>query len=185
MKIIFCGTFMCINILSAYAENMEHENETNELKYIWSLDTGFTLTALKNLGLGIGVNYEHKLTDFLSVKAGLGHMSFFSNMMTVTVDVQLFFYYYPLSNGLDKLYVGLGSGCDFIMYPSEDDIPDDTVISIIPLLGWKWKASKYLMIEPFIGWKFYVMETSNYENVNKYLNNGFQWGISFKIFFTK
>jgi hypothetical protein len=108
-------------------------------------------------------------------------MACFSDVTAVTVDVQLFFNYYPLSNGLDKLYMGLGSGCDFIMYPKEDDIPDDTVISIIPILGWKWKAIKYLMVEPFVGWKFYVNGTNNYKNVNNYLNNGFQWGINLKI----
>jgi hypothetical protein len=60
-KLFFCLLFF-INIFLAYAENIK----TNELKYIFSLDTSFTTTALKNLGYGIGVNYEHKLTDFLS-----------------------------------------------------------------------------------------------------------------------
>jgi len=40
----------------------------------------------------------------------------------------------------------------------------------------------YLMIEPFIGWKFFVLKTENYENIDRYLNGGFQWGLGFKLF---
>jgi hypothetical protein len=182
IKIIFCGILFFINISLSFAENIEAENETNELKYILSLDTGLTMIALKNLGIGIGVNYEHKLTDFLSIKPGFGHMACFLDTIVLTVDIQLFLYYYPLSNGLDKLYVGLGNACDFVMYPEKDNVQDDVVISIIPTLGWKWKMTNYLMIDPFIGWRFYVMETDNYDNKKEYLKNGFQWGINLKIF---
>lgn len=179
-KKILCGTFFSINIFFAYAEDIDSKIETDELKYIFSLDTNFTMTALKNYGFGIGINYEHKLTNFLSIKPGIGHMVCFSDITTVTVGLQLFLNYYPLSDGLDKLYIGLGNGCDFIMYIN--DVPQDTVISLTPLLGWKWKVLPFLMIEPFTGWKFFVLKTNNYENIDRYLNEGFQWGLSFKIF---
>jgi hypothetical protein len=176
-KLLYC-IILSINLLSAYAEE-------NELKYILSLDTGFTMTALRNCGLGLGMNYEHKLTDFLSIKPGIGSMicfsdMTFSNMTVITVGITLFMYYYPLSDGLDKLYVGIGNSTDFLMY--QNDIPQDTVISIIPVLGWKWKALPYLMVEPFIGWKFYINKTDNYKNFDKYANGGFQWGLSLKLF---
>jgi hypothetical protein len=179
-KKLFCGFLFFVNVFFVYAENTA--TETNELKYLFSLDTGLTVTALRNLGFGAGVNYEHKLTDFLSIKPGLGHMVCFADLTVVTVDIQLFINYYPLSGGLDKLYIGLGSGCDFIMYPGSDNISNDTAISIVPILGWKWKAFKHLMIEPFVGWKSYLMLTNNYENNRNYLNEGFQWGINFKVF---
>jgi hypothetical protein len=182
MKILFCDILVFVNILFVFAGDIEPKEETTELNYLLSLDTGFTMIALKNLGFGIGVNYEHKLTNFLSIKPGLGHMVCFLDTTVVTVDIQLFLNYYPLSNGLDKLYIGLGNGCDFIMYQNENNIPQDTAISITPILGWKWRALKYLMVEPFIGWKFYIMETNNYENIKKYLNGGLQWGINLKIF---
>jgi hypothetical protein len=179
---------LSINILSVYAEDNEPENDvndTNELKYILAFDTGFTITALRNYGFGLGINYEHKLTDFLSVKPGMGAMicfsdMTFSNMAVITVGVTLFLNYYPLSDGLDKLYVGLGIGTDFLMY--QNDIPQDTVISTVPILGWKWKVLPYLMIEPFVGWKFYIDKTENYEDFDKYANGGFQWGLSLKLF---
>ena len=63
VKKLFFSLLFFINVFFAYAGNIETENETNELKYIFSLDTGFTITALKNLGYGIGVNYEHKLAN--------------------------------------------------------------------------------------------------------------------------
>ena len=196
-KIILCCVFLFVNIPLTYADDAEIETPPDdteikietpekaapELKQIFSLDTNITMTALRNYGFGIGVNYERKLTNFLSIKPGFGHMVSFSDLVVVTVDLQLFLFYYPLSNGLDKLYVGLGNGCDFIMYTN--DIPQDIVISLTPLLGWKWKAFKFLMIEPFLGWKFFLVKTKNYEKVDRYLNEGFQWGLNFKLMLQK
>jgi hypothetical protein len=60
LRIICLSIFFCINIAFIFSEDIKLENEIDELKYLLSLDTGFTLTALKNLGFGIGINYEHK-----------------------------------------------------------------------------------------------------------------------------
>ena len=139
------------------------------------------MTALKNYGWGIGVNYEHKLTEFLSIKPGLGHMTCLSDIIVTTVNLKFLSHYYPLSNGLDKLYVGVGAGCDFIMYNTA--ISQDDNISLIATIGWKWKVLPYLMIDPSIGWKYSVRQTDNHKDAGKYLNNGFQWGIGFKFFF--
>jgi hypothetical protein len=110
-------------------------------------------------------------------------MACFSDPMVLSVNLRLFSYYYPLSDGLDKLYVGVGSGADFIMYPENDDMESDTTVSITPVLGWKWRALKWLMFDASIGWKFYLVETNNYENIRNYFDDGFQWGLGFKIFF--
>jgi len=198
-KIILCGIFFLMIIFSVYAEDTDAEieeaetPETNtesvaktgisELENIISLDANFTMAALRNNGFGVGVNYERKLTDFLSIRPGIGSMVFFSEVTIVTVNLQLFFYYYPLSNGLDKLYVGLGNGFDFIIYTN--DIPNDKIYSLTPVLGWKWRALRFLIIEPFVGWKFYLVKTKNYDEVDKYLNEGFQWGLNFKLLFQK
>lgn len=184
IKYFILPVLFFINILFLFAENTEQQDETNELKHIWSLDAGLAMTAIKNLGYGIGINYERKLTDFLSIKPGFGHMVCFSEMLVTTVNIQLFFNYYPLSNGMDKLYIGFGNGCDFMMYPGKSDMENDVAVFITPLLGWKWKALNFLMVEPYIGWKFYVSASNNNENIDNYLSKGFQWGISFKIFFT-
>jgi hypothetical protein len=182
MKRIFYCILFFGNILFIFSEDIEQKNDTNELKYIFSLDSDYTMTALKNYGFGIGINYEHKLTDFLSIKPGFGLMVCFSDITVKIFDLQLFINYYPFSDGLDKVYIGLGSRCDFFIYSKKYDIPKDAAISIIPILGWKWKVFKYLMIDPFIGWKFYITKTNNYEKINTNLDGGFQWGINFKIF---
>lgn len=184
MKKLLCYILFLINIVFVDAENMESTNKTNELKYLFSLDTSYTKIALRYSGLGIGVNYEHKLTNFLSIKLGFGQMFCFSEITILTIDQQLFLYYYPLGNGLDKLYIGLGHGGNLFLYPNDtnkDDASVDAAVSITPILGWKWKILNYFMLDPFIGWSFNIPLTNNYENFDSYLNNGFQWGIKFKI----
>ena len=104
MKRILCSILFFLNTFFAFTENMELENRTNELKYILSLDTRYTITALKNSGFGIGVSHEHKLTNFLSMKYIFGQMVCFLDTTVLTIDQQLFLYYYPLGNGFDKLY---------------------------------------------------------------------------------
>jgi hypothetical protein len=182
LKKLFFFLLFSIIIPAIYAENAESKNGIPELKHILSLDTGFTMAALQNYGFGIGVNYEQKLTNFLSIKPGLGHMVCFSDITAITVDLKLFANYYPLSNGLDKLYIGFGCITDFIMYSTDKNIPQDIAISVVPLAGWKWRVTSFLMIDPFIGGKFFVMKTDNYKNVDNYLNGGLQWGIIFLLF---
>lgn len=182
LKKLLCAILFSLIISAVFAEEEASINKPSELTRILSLDANFTITALKNLGVGFGVNYEQKLTDFLSIKPGLGHMACFSDITAITVDIKLFTNYYPLSGGLNKLYIGIGSICDFIMYRTDKNIPQDVAISIITVLGWKWRITSFLMIDPFIGWKFFVMKTDNYLNVDNYLNGGFQWGINVLFF---
>lgn len=184
MKNLLFTLCFFVSTAAIFAENSktENEDETAELKSIVSFDPFFTIAALRHTGMGISINYERKLTGFLSIKPGLGYMACFSDPLVMTVNLRLFFYYYPLSNGLDKLYVGLGSGTDFMMYPGEDDMQNDMIISITPVLGWKWRALKWLILDALIGWKFYALETNNYEDISSYFHDGFQWGLGFKIF---
>jgi hypothetical protein len=112
----------------------------------------------------------------------------FLDTIVLTIDQQLFLYYYPFGNGLYKLYIGLGHGGNLFMYPNypnDGDVSNDAALSITPILGWKWRISKYFMIEPLIGWNFNILITNNYEYFNKYLDNGFQFGINLKILFSK
>jgi hypothetical protein len=185
MKNLFFSILFCVNILFSFAENVELENKINELKYIFSLDTSYTMIALQHSGFGLGINYEHKLTNFLSIKIGFGQIVCFSDVIIVTIDQQLFLNYYPLNNGLDQLYIGLGHGGNLFMYPNypnKGDVSEDAAISITLIIGWRWKILKYLMLDPFIGWNFNILLTNNYENFNSYLNNDFQLGMKLKIF---
>ena len=182
MKKVLLGIVLLVNTVFTFAENNSSE-KTDEIKHLFSFDTSFTMTALKNNGLGFGLNYERKLTDFLSIKPGFGQMTYFENFTTltaITIDLQLSLYYYPLSNGLDKLYIGLGSGYGFVTYDNKR--PADFYASVNPVLGWKWKIAPFLMVEPFIGWKFLMYGQNSYADIEKYLNGGLQWGIGIKLF---
>jgi hypothetical protein len=155
------------------------------------LDFSYTQTGFMNQGWGIGLNYEKKLVDFLSVKGNLGHMTFLTGIEEVystSVDLSLYFNYYPLSNGLDKLYLGIGGGCDFMNYFGKGELPPtkkDTLIHVTPLLGWKFNIFSFLLVDLFVGYKFLVVDAQNYREIKNYLNPGFRYGIDFLIFLNK
>jgi hypothetical protein len=152
-----------------------------------SLDLGYSLTGFTNSGWGIGANYERALLRFLSVKGGIGHMTFQTDIDDVyctSVTVSLFAHYYPLAGGLDKSYIGLGCSADFMHYFGDGALPDnpaDTLISIIPVTGWKWYVLRPLMIDIHAGYKFVIPGAENYAKIKEYVNAGVQFGIGFKI----
>jgi len=158
---------------------------------LFSLDLSYSLTSLLNHGWGIGLNYEKKLFDFLSVKGNVGHMTFLTGIEDVystSVSMSVFFNYYPLSNGLDELYIGAGNGCDFMNYFGKGDLPPttkDTLIHITPQLGWKFNVLPFLMIDVSTGYKFIILNSQNYNEINNYVNPGFRFGLNFLIFFNK
>jgi hypothetical protein len=104
-----------------------------------------------------------------------------------SVNISLFVNYYPFGNGLDKLYIGLGNGCDFMHYFGGGEVPsnaEDVLIFITPRLGWKFTL-KYFMLDIFYGYKFVVADAYNYREIKRYTNAGHQFGIGFKVFFKK
>jgi len=161
---------------------MEHDN-------LFSLDISYALTGLLNQGWGLGFSYEKKALDWLSFTGGFGHMTFLTGIKDIyctSVNLSLFINYYPLSNGLDKLYVSIGNGCDFMFYFGDAVKPEtskDTLVHITPLLGWKFNVLKYLMIDVSTGYKFIIIRSQNYNEIEDYINSGFRFSLGFKIFF--
>ena len=157
---------------------------------LFSLDLSYSLSSFLNQGWGLGLNYEKKLFDFLSVKGNVGHMTFLTGIEDVystSVSMSVFFNYYPLSNGIDKLYIGVGNGCDFMNYFGKGYLPPDgdTLIHITPQLGWKFNLLPFLMIDVSIGYKFIIASTQNYNEIKNYVNPGFRFGQNFSIFLNK
>jgi hypothetical protein len=158
---------------------------------LFSLDLSYALTGLLNQGGGIGLNFEKKLFDYLSVKGNFGHMTFLTsikNVYNTSVSISLSANYYPLSNGLDKLYIGAGAGCDFMNYFGSGKLPDtnkDTLIHITPQLGWKFNVLRFLMIDVSTGYKFIIVNSGNYQDIKDYVNPGFRFGLNFLIFLNK
>jgi hypothetical protein len=156
---------------------------------LFSLDISYSLTSLFNHGWGIGLNYERKLFDYLSLKGNFGHMTFLTGIKDVyctSVHLSLFANYYPLSNGLDKLYIGVGNGCDFMNYFGRGEVPpatEDTLVHITPQIGWKINILKFLMVDVSTGYKFIIINAQNYEDIKNYVNDGFRFGINVLILF--
>jgi len=154
-----------------------------------SLDLSYALTGLLHQGGGIGLNYEKKIIDWLSVKGNVGHMTFLTgidDVYSTSVNLSLFLFYYPFSNGLDKFYAGMGNGCDFMNYFGSGKLPPttkDSLIYITPRIGWKFNVLKYLMIDVSSGYKYIVSDSQNYKDIKNYLNTGFQFGVSFLMLF--
>jgi hypothetical protein len=161
---------------------VEHDN-------LFSLDISYALTGLLHHGWGIGLGFEKKAFDWLSCTGVFGHMTFLTGRKDVyctSVSLSLFANYYPLSNGLDKLYVSIGNGCDFMNYYGSGDLPatiNDTLIHITPLLGWKFNVTNFLMIDVSTGYKFIITDAQNYEAIRDYVNPGFRYNLGFKILF--
>jgi hypothetical protein len=160
--------------------------------HLFSLDLGYSLTGLTNSGWGIGVNYEQKILDFLSLKGGFGHMTFLTgheDVYCTSVNISLFVNYYPLVDGMDdlgKAYIGIGSGGDFMNYFGPGALPanlDDTLISVLPITGWKWQVLDYVMIDVYAGYKFIISGGENYADIKDYVNAGIQFGLGLKLFF--
>ena len=162
------------------------ENENDNAFY---LDLSYAFTGFSNHGCGFGVTYEKRVMDFLSVEGNLGHMTFLTGIKDVyntSVSLSLFVNCYPLNNGLDKLYLGIGNGCYFMNYFGRGILPptaSDTLIHITPQLGWKFHISRFLMIDISAGHKFIIMNTRNYKQIKNYINAGFQFGFDFMIYF--
>jgi hypothetical protein len=173
-----------------YAETGE-KDRGNTIDHLLSLDLAYSATGLMNQGWGIGLSFEEKIFRFLSVKGTFGHMTFLTGIDDVyctSVNISLFVNYYPFGNGLDKLYIGLGNGVDFMQYFGGGEVPanaEDTLIFITPRMGWKFIIRKYFMIDVFAGYKFVVVDAYNYSEIKNYTNAGPQFGLGFKISFKK
>jgi hypothetical protein len=105
-----------------------------------------------------------------------------------SVNISLSFNYYPFRNGLDKLYIGLGSGGDFMHYFGKGKAPanaEDILISLTPRMGWKFSILKYFMMDISTGYKFIIVDVDNYQEIKTYTAVGFQFGFGFKIFLDK
>ena len=132
-----------------------------------------------------------KKFDFLSAKGNFGHMTFLTSVKDVyctSVHISIFTNYYPLSNSLDKLYIGVGNGCDFMQYFGKGKLPDsnqDVLIHVTPQTGWKFRVTDFLMIDVSTGYKFIVLSSQNYEEIHKYVNSDWRLGINFLLFFKK
>lgn len=188
--IIFCA---------AAAYPAENTGLRTEPRTIFSLETGYLFTGIQNNGWGLGFSLEHEVFDFLSVKGTFSHMTFTTSVDDVyctSVGLSLYANYYPFGRGLDLLYIGAGSGIDFLNYFGTGNVPavpKDTVISAMPVIGWKQNFPEFTfsrfavgsMIDVYSGWQFVVSNTGNLPDDTDYTSRGWLFGVKVKVFVEK
>lgn len=160
-------------------------------KRIFSLDTAYLLSGLKNNGWGLGLAYEQLLFPFLSIKSDFSHTTIFPTSYDVTittVGISLNTFYYPLNKGLNFLYIGFGCRSDFLMY-SGDDVPSDhkkdTLIRFAPQIGWKQSIYDYVLIDIYYSYRFSVFSNNLPDSVTDITNNGNGFGVKLKFNLSK
>lgn len=163
----------------------------DNIDYLLSLDISYALSSLYNQGWGIGVNYEKKLFSHLSVKGNFGHMTFLTGVKDVyctSVHLSAFANFYPLGNSLDKAYIGIGLGSDFMNYFGSGEKPatdGDTLVHVTPQTGWKFLVFPFLIIDVSIGYKYIISNSQNYDEIIKYVYPGVRFGLNFNLLFNK
>ncbi|MDR1231661.1 MAG: hypothetical protein LBK61_09700 [Spirochaetaceae bacterium] len=157
------------------------------IDHLLTLDAAYAVTGLLNQGWGMGLSFEEKIGAFLSVKGTLGHMTFLTGideMYCTSVNIALFVHYYPFGGGLDKLYLGVGNGCDFMNYFGGGDVPpdaEDTLLFITPRIGWKFIMGSSFLLDVSAGYKWVMVDAHHYPEIKKYTYAGPQFGLGFKI----
>ena len=156
-------------------------------KRIFSLDTAYLLSGLKNNGWGLGLGYEQLVLPFLSIKSDFSHVTIFPTSYDVTittVGISLNAFYYPLNKGLNFLYVGFGCRTDFLMY-SGDDVPSDhkknSLTRFTPKIGWKQTIYDYLLVDIYYCYRFSVFSSDLPDSVTDITSNRNGFGVKLKF----
>ena len=163
------------------------QNFNFDENHIFSLDTTYLLSGLRNNGWGLGLSYEHLILPFLSVKSDFSHTTLWPTDYDATITIvglSLNTFYYPFNKCLNFLYVGFGCRTDFLMYSGGDvssDHTKDTLIRIYPQIGWKQSVYDYVLIDIFYSYRFSVSSTNLPEFITDITNNGSGLGIKLKF----
>ena len=154
---------------------------------IFSLDTAYLLSGLKNNGWGFGLGYEQLVLPFLSVKGDFSHTTIFPtryDATITTVGISLNTFYYPFNKGLNFLYIGFGCRTDFLMY-SGDDVPSDhkkdSLIRFTPKIGWKQSIYDYVLVDIYYSYRFSVFSSDLPDSVTDITSNGNGFGVKLKF----
>lgn len=152
-----------------------------------SFDMGYTLTGIQNNGFGFGINYEQKITRFTAVKAGFSHMTLYPEGLdcnVTTVGISLDGLLYPFGKGLDKLYIGIGSGADFAIFSTlekQERLMKDSIIFLRPSIGWKQRIYDYVMLDFFFMYNIMISEPDPLAYQAGIVSNSIRSGIKIKI----
>ena len=162
----------------------------SDRKRIFSLGFDALLFSLRRNGWGFGCSFEQYLAFHTAFKANIRHCTFVRNgELFPSVNFGLAAEYYPLSLSLDKLYLSLGGGFDYLAYTADEYSEDAQreFVSVIPELGWKWTVNDYVALDIHAGYK-YVFEKQGAvvpSDYGDYLKKGPTAGVGVKVRFLK
>ncbi len=157
---------------------------------IFSTDFRFSSMALKSHGLGLGMTYEQRLFDHISLTINIGMMWFETNESDVycnTVNISCIPNIYLLSPDLNKLYIGFGSGCDYLQFWGENiNIRENRnfIPYLATLAGWKQYIKKRFLVDLYVGYNYLLTDgRTSFDSSSRYGKYGFQYGFSFHYIF--
>jgi hypothetical protein len=173
--------FCCFFALLCIFPNTNMQAETPN--HIFLLDFNYTIIGFMNHGWGLGLKYEQKILNDMSVRSGFGHITFktsYEDAWCATAGFTLFVNFYPFDKGLEGPYFGAGGGFDFLGYFASDSLPKNArneIISFIPMIGWKQNVTKAFFVDAYLGYKLPISDRGTYDGAETYINKGFQYGI--------
>ena len=182
----FCAVFFAATVFFMIPETLCAETPGSAMHSIFSLDLGYLGTGLKNNGWGLGFSYETEVMRYLAFKGGLSHMTLNPtdlNRIVITVGAQLEAHFYPFGRGLDWLYLGAGSGTDFIIYKNDSGPGGrqrDFLATVIGKVGWKQNFFGYVMADMFVGYKFPINKAT-IDFSNAITRHGLEYGIKLRL----
>lgn len=192
----FRKTIISICFLAVFISQPFCKTQANFTR-ILSLDTGYLLKGIKNNGWGLGFTYEQFVLPFLSAQGSFYHSTFAlsgTSIYCVSVGLSLSGNCYPMNKGLDGFYFGFGCTTDFLNFVSKEVLPfrtSNTVISLVPVVGWKINFPHFtlgsrdigVMLDLYTNYKLVIVQTYKIESdsVKDYLSNGLNFGFRVKI----
>lgn len=174
-------------LLIFFAFSLLDFSQSQNIKQIFSLDTGYLAKGIKNNGWGIGFTYEREIFRGIAVKGGLSHMTMWMknpSLILTSVEITGEALYYPFQRGLDWFYSGCQCKTGFFMYKGSsitEGNNQDCVISLYPLIGWKQSFFDIVMIDIFGGYRFVVNPQDQKGVIKNQVKNNFEYGIKVKF----
>lgn len=156
-------------------------------KSLFSLDFGYLGMGLKNNGWGLGLSYEQSFFNYFAAKGSFSHMTLYPDQVdfaVTTVGIKLEALFYPFGSGLEKFYLGFGSGSDFLMYDTKDENGGemkDTIITIYPEIGWKQNFSDFVIADIFFGYRILLNDPKNLSYDLNLVDSGVKYGARLKF----
>ncbi len=156
-------------------------------KSIFSFDTKYLFSGLKNNGWGLGISYERLILPFFSAKGEFSHSSIWPKNYDgslITVGISLSAIYYPFCKGLNFFYIGFGAATDFLIYSDKElnnEKSRDILTKLFPQIGWKQNIFDYVLLDIFFGYRVRLSNHELPDFVKDVTKNGGEFGVKCKL----